>query len=267
MGLHEVQERIRKRKKKRRRRMITLLFIIVMISLGIFVTNAPYFKINEIFIEGNEKIPAPLIEEEGKRLLGQNILLLDKKEFEESIAIQPYLLDLKVSRKFPSKIVIKITEKKAEVNYDKDGVISLLTREGTLLETGANKVEGVTLKDETELPRLGENLYKDSPEKIKVLEEFRYLQERNISAVIFSELDLSDMKNIRTYYNDLEIRLGYPDSLKDKLNGAINIISEGNLENVRGYVDISYVDEPVVFDETKLEAPLEDEESTENGDG
>ena len=253
--------------------MTLLLLIIMMISLGMFFTNAPYFDISSIIIEGNDKIPASLIEEEGNRLVGENILLFSSDEMEDSLRKQPYLEDIRISRKFPSAIVVTIKEKKAEVNYSKDGVISLLTREGTLLETGANKVEGVTLTDQAELPKLGENLYQESPDKIKVLEEFRYLQERNISEVNFTEIDLSDMKNIRTYYNDLEIRLGYTDSLKEKLNAAINIISEGNLNNVKGYVDISYVDEPVVFDETKLEEPdedvepTEDEESSENGDG
>lgn len=247
--------------------MTILLLIIAVISLGVFVTNAPYFEISSVIIEGNDKIPSSLIEEEGNRLIGENILLFSSDDLEENLGKQPYLEDIQISRKFPSSIVVAVKEKKAEVNYYKDGVISLLTREGTLLETGANKVEGVTLVDQVELPKLGENLYSESPDKMKVLEEFRYLQERNISEVIFTEIDLSDMKNIRTYYNDLEIRLGYTDSLKDKLNAAINIISEGNLSSVKGYVDISYVDEPVVFDETKLEAPTEDEESSENGDG
>lgn len=247
--------------------MTLFLLFIMMISLGIFLTNAPYFNIKSIIIEGNEKIPSSLIEEEGESLRGENILLFSTDEMEKMIRNQPYLEDMKISRKFPSTIVVTIKEKKAEVNYYKDGVISLLTREGTLLETGANKVEGVTLTDQVQLPKLGENLYKESPDKIRVLEEFRYLQERNISEINFTDIDLSDMKNIRTYYNDLEIRLGYTDSLKEKLNAAINIISDGNLKMVKGYVDISYVDEPVVFDETKLEEPSEDEDSSENGDG
>lgn len=267
MGLQEVQERIRKRKKKRRRRITLLLLSIVMISLGIFVTNAPYFNISGIIIEGNEKIPSSLIEEEGKKLTGENIFLFSSDEMEESIGKQPYLEDMRITRKFPSTLVVKISEKKAEVNYYKDGITSLLTREGVLLETGTNPVEGVTLIDQAELPKLGENLYPESQDKIKVLEEFRYLQERNISEIIFTKIDLSDMTNIRTYYNDLEIRLGYTDSLKEKLNAAINIISEGNLSTVKGYVDISYVDEPVVFDETKLAEPTEDVESPVNGDG
>ncbi|MFH5836377.1 cell division protein FtsQ/DivIB [Proteiniclasticum sp. C24MP] len=271
MSLKEVQDRIRKKKKKRRRRVMLFLLFLIMISAGIAVTHAPFFDIQSVSVTGNDKIPSPLIERETDKLLGENILLLSMHETEGFFRKQPYFRHMKMKRIFPSTIEITIEEKKAEVNYYKDGVISLATREGVLLEIGANAVDGVTLTDEITLPELGENIYEAYPEKVKILEEFRYLQERNISDIRFTELDLRDMTNIRTYFKDLEVRLGYPDSLKEKLNTAINIISDGNLHGVKGYVDLSYVEKPVVFDETKVIEPTEDdelnEEAPENGDG
>ena len=270
MSLKEVQDRIKKRKMRRRRRLKFFLLTLIMISSGIFVTNAPYFKVQTISITGNEKISSDLITRETDRLLGENILLFNDDDTKAFFEQQPYFEHMKMKRIFPSTIKITIEEKKAEVNYYKNGVISLATREGLLLEIGANAVEGVTLKDEIELPELGVNIYEEYPEKVKVLEEFRYLQERNISEISFSELDLRDMTYIRTYYKNLEVRLGYPDSLKEKLNTAINIISDGNLQEVKGYIDLSYVEKPVVYDESRITDPLEEdanEDPPENGDG
>jgi len=270
VSLKEVQDRIKKRKMRRRRRLKFFLLTIIMISSGIFVTNAPYFKVQTISITGNEKISSDLITRETDRLLGENILLFNDDDTKAFFEQQPYFEHMKMKRIFPSTIKITIEEKKAEVNYYKNGVISLATREGLLLEIGANAVEGVTLKDEIELPELGVNIYEEYPEKVKVLEEFRYLQERNISEISFSELDLRDMTYIRTYYKNLEVRLGYPDSLKEKLNTAINIISDGNLQEVKGYIDLSYVEKPVVYDESRITDPLEEdanEDPPENGDG
>jgi len=270
VSLKEVQDRIKKRKMRRRRRLKFFLLTIIMISSGIFVTNAPYFKVQTISITGNEKISSDLITRETDRLLGENILLYSADDTKAFFEKQPYFEHMKMKRVFPSTIEITIEEKKAEVNYYKDGVISLATREGVLLEIGANAVEGVTLKDDIELPDLGANIYEEYPEKVKILEEFRYLQERNISEISFSELDLRDMTYIRTYYKNLEVRLGYPDSLKEKLNAAINIISDGNLQAVKGYIDLSYVEKPVVYDESRITDPLEEdtnEDPPENGDG
>lgn len=271
MSLKEVQDRIRKKKRKRRRRIRIFLLVLIMISAGIFVTHAPYFDIQSISIQGNHKISDQLIGKETDQLIGENILLFSMEQTKDFFENQPYFDHMKVKRIFPSTIEITVQEKKAEVNYYKDGVISLATREGILLEVGANAVEGVTLKDDIALPELGGNIYEAFPEKVKILEEFRYLQERNISDIRFTELDLRDMTNIRTYYNDLEVRLGYPDTLKEKLNTAINIISDGNLEDVKGYVDLSYVEKPVVFDESRVIEQTEEEElneeAPENGDG
>lgn len=255
---------------RRRRRLKFFLLVLIMISSGIFVTNAPYFDVKSVSITGNEKISSDLITGETDKLLGENILLFSADDTRAFFENQPYFEHMKLKRVFPSTIKITIQEKKAEVNYYKDGVISLATREGILLEIGANAVEGVTLKDEIGLPELGTNIYEEHPEKVKILEEFRYLQERNISEIGFTELDLRDMTYIRTYYNDLEVRLGYPDSLKEKLNAAINIISDGKLQQVKGYIDLSYVEKPVVYDEARVTDPLEDdtnEDPPENGDG
>lgn len=247
------------------------LLLLFMISAGVFAANAPYFEIKFVAVTGNDKIPSQLIERETEKLLGENIFLFKTSGIQGVLENQPYFQQMKMKRVFPATIEISVEEKKAEVNYYKDGVISLATREGILLEIGANEVEGVTLTDEVELPPLGANIYENHPDKRKVLEEFRYLQERNISEIGFSELDLRDMTHIRTYYNDLEVRIGYPDSLKEKLNAAINIINDGNLQTVKGYVDMSYLEKPVVFDEAKVNIPTEedelDEESEENNDG
>jgi cell division protein FtsQ len=265
MSLKEVQERIRKKKRRRRKRLITLLLILLSISAGIFAVKAPYFRIGNVLVQGNEKIPTALIENEAEDLLGQNIFLYHGDDLETFMQSQPYFQDMEIQRKFPSDLVITITEKKPEVNYYHEGIVSLLTKNGVLLEAGANPIEGVTLVDQVTLPGLGENIYRDHPEKIKVLEEFRYLQERNISDISFTEIDLTDMKNIRTYYNELEIRLGYPDSLKEKLNAAINIISGGQLEAVKGYIDLAYVEEPVVYDEAMIETPTDGSETPTDG--
>ena len=270
VSLKEVQDRIKKRKMRRRRRLKLFFLILFMISSGIFVTKAPYFNIQSISITGNEKISSELIENETDSLVGQNIFLFSADDTKAFFEKQPYYEHMKMKRVFPSTIKISVEEKKAEVNYSKDGIISLMTREGILLEIGSNAVEGVTLKDEIDLPELGANIYEEFPEKVKVLEEFTYLQERNISEISFSELDLRDMTYIRTYYKNLEVRLGYPDSLKEKLNAAINIISDGNLQEVKGYIDLSYVEKPVVYDESRITDPLEEdtnEDPPENGDG
>jgi len=258
MGLKEVQEKIKKRKRRRRRRILTFLFLALLMAIGIFLVKAPVFSITEVELVGNVKIPSDVIQSELEGLKGQNIFIFKDEEIKEILGYQSYFEGMDVKRSFPDKVIFTIREKKPEVNYNNGGTVSLLTREGVLLEVGANPIlDAVTLIDNAPIPELGVNLYQEDIKKSTLLEEFRYLQERNISSTKFLTLDLRDMKNIKTFYNDLEVRLGYPDSLKDKLNRAINIIEGASLEATKGYIDLSFYENPVVFPETAVESPVE----------
>lgn len=258
MGLKEVQDKIKKRKRRKRRRILTFLFLAFLMAIGIFLVKAPVFSIADVELVGNAKIPGSVIQSELEGLKGQNIFVFSGEEIKGILRHQSYFEGLDVKRSLPDKVIFTLREKKPEVNYNNGGTVSLLTRDGILLEVGANPIEdAVTLIDTAPIPELGVNLYQEDIKKATLLEEFRYLQERNISNTKFLILDLRDMKNIKTYYNDLEVRLGYPDSLKDKLNRAINIIEGASLEATKGYIDLSFYENPVVFPESAVESPIE----------
>ncbi len=257
MALYEVKERIRKKKRRKRKRLIVLLLILFLIGVGITMFTSTFFQIKEVVFSGNQEIPLAYLDNEAEVLKGQNIFLLSKKDVAAFLKPKSYFSSMKLRRVFPSTLKIEITEKTAEINYPYNGVINLLTKDGILLESGTNlQEEGLLLLDMKDLPELGQNLYEDDLVKQNFLKEFRSLQMRNNSEIKFTQLDLNDMSMIKTFYQDLEIWLGYPESLKEKLNAAINIIKDGQLEQVNGYVDVSYLEHPVVFDKAAM-TPVE----------
>ncbi len=257
MALHEVKERIRKKKRRKRKRIIVTLLILFFIGVGVTLFTSSQFQVKQVIFNGNEAIPLAYLEKEAEGLKGENLFLLRKKDVLAFLESKPYFASMKMRRQFPDTLKIEIIEKVAEINYPYNGVINLLTKNGILLETGTNLVEdGLLLLDSKELPEEGQNLYGDDEIKQKTLIEFRSLQVRNQSEIKFNQVDLSNMAMIKTLYQDLEILLGYPEALKEKLNGAINIIKDGQLEQVKGYVDVSFLEHPVVYDEAAL-TPVE----------
>ncbi|HBT18928.1 MAG TPA: hypothetical protein DEA52_02605 [Clostridiaceae bacterium] len=267
MSLKDVQDRIKVKKRKRRKRILTVLFLLILVAGGVFLTHAPYFSVRQLQITGNEKIELRQVESQGAFLLDQNIFLLKQGSLKEQLSNHPYFLDVEVKRILPDGVHLYIKERVAEVNYYNQGVVSLLTGEGILLEIGADPILGPMLIEELSLPALGTPIYEEASTKKKALMEFTDLMKRNTSSIQFQEIDLRDETNIRTYYKNLEIRLGYGDSMKQKLNAAINIILDGQLEEVHGYVDVSYLAHPVVFDEALQveEEEVNPEEETEDG--
>jgi len=267
VSLKDVQDRIKVKKRKRRKRILTVLFLLILVAGGVFLTHAPYFSVRQLQITGNEKIELRQVESQGAFLLDQNIFLLKQGSLKEQLSNHPYFLDVEVKRILPDGVHLYIKERVAEVNYYNQGVVSLLTGEGILLEIGADPILGPMLIEELSLPALGTPIYEEASTKKKALMEFTDLMKRNTSSIQFQEIDLRDETNIRTYYKNLEIRLGYGDSMKQKLNAAINIILDGQLEEVHGYVDVSYLAHPVVFDEALQveEEEVNPEEETEDG--
>lgn len=263
MSLKEIQERIERKKRRRRKRILTVLLVFVLAGVIAFLLKAPYFTVGKVSVSGQVEIPKEFVEESAKPVFGENIFLMSTQAITEHLKKHPYFSSAEIKRVLPNGISIKVKEHTAKVNYYSNGVYSLLTEAGQLLDVGANPIEGVTLIDTRPLPELGANIYEDAPEKMRILEIFVILHERNTSVVKLPVLDLTESSNIRTYYHDTEIRLGYGDSLKEKLNAAINIILSGHLDDVKGYLDLAYVDDPVIFDEGRITTPADDGTSIE----
>lgn len=255
MALYDVKERIRKKKRRKRKRLMIILSTLLILGMAVALFNATRFQIQKVVFKGQDEIPLAYLENEAESLIGKNLYLLSKEDVLTFLRPKAYFDSMTLKRRFPNTLEITVVEKKAEVNYAYNGVMNLLTKEGILLEAGVNQLDsGLFLIDDQDLPDLGRNLYEDELDKQNFLKEFRSLQMRNQSELPFNQVDLRNMAKIKTYYQDLEIWLGYPESLKEKLNGAINIIQEGQLEQVKGYVDVSYLEYPVFYDEAK--API-----------
>lgn len=258
MSLKEIQERIERKKRRRKKRILTVLLMFALSAGVVFLLKAPYFMVEKVTVSGQMEIPKGFVEESARALFGENIFLMKTQTITEHLKKHPYFSSAEIKRVLPNGISIKVKEHTAKVNYYSNGVYSLLTEQGQLLDVGANPIEGVTLIDTRPLPELGANIYEDAPEKMRILETFVVLHERNTSVVELPVLDLTESSNIRTYYHDTEIRLGYGDSLKEKLNAAINIILSGHLDEVKGYLDLAYVDDPVIFDAGRITTPSDD---------
>ncbi|HBW12864.1 MAG TPA: hypothetical protein DEF30_03420 [Proteiniclasticum sp.] len=258
MSLKEIQERIERKKRRRKKRILTVLLMFALSAGVVFLLKAPYFMVEKVTVSGQMEIPKGFVEESARPLFGENIFLMKTQTITEHLKKHPYFSSAEIKRVLPNGISIKVKEHTAKVNYYSNGVYSLLTEQGQLLDVGANPIEGVTLIDTRPLPELGANIYEDAPEKMRILETFVVLHDRNTSVVELPVLDLTESSNIRTYYHDTEIRLGYGDSLKEKLNAAINIILSGHLDEVKGYLDLAYVDDPVIFDAGRITTPSDD---------
>ena len=60
-------------------------------------------------------------------------------------------------------------------------------------------------------------------------------------------VDVSNVLDIKVYSGKMCIKFGTTEDLKNKFNKAINIISQPEYKDAKGYVDVSFKGNPVVF--------------------
>lgn len=241
---------LKRRKKKAIKRAIFGILFLMAILITFFL-KAPIFNINAIEVEGNKIISKEDIVERSKLQRGGNIFYINIKKYKNNIMTNPYILSVNIKRKFPDTIIFQVNERNAFFYGNVGDEYYIIDEETRLLEKrkdmdGLNliKIEGLQFEGKS----LGSTLYSEKDREKGMISEFAKIITRNISGVNITSIDLSDFLNIKVYHNNICIILGTGNDLQDKLNKAINIIlSKPELSKSKGYIDVSFKGNPVVF--------------------
>ncbi len=185
------------KRKMKIRRIVALCVLGVVIALCVCLFT-PIFGITEISVSGNLNVAAADIIGTSGIEKGENIFRINTKRAERALKEISYVAAVEVKRKFPARVVIEITESKADVIYDMPTEFIVTTIEGRVLqktvdvsEIPAPIVKGVTVSKaepagfiETENPEVtGVNL-----EYIKCFYDSDYWSE-------IDEFNVSDPSN------------------------------------------------------------------------
>lgn len=243
-------ELIEKRRKKRR---IKRVFFIMVLLIAVLVTlclKLTYFNIKYVNVSNNYTIASNEIIKESGIQKNTNIFYMNSKNIKNNILNNPYILSVDIHKKLPNTVNINVNERKAVFYVQNDSnKFAVIDRYGTVLEIKDN-IDNMNL-----IKIIGINTSKVSIGKI-VLSDNKKLNIINILTDIIMNnevcknikvVDITDTMDLKTYYNDMCIKLGSSEDLQKKLNRAINIITDKNLSASKGYVDVSFNGNPVFF--------------------
>lgn len=235
-------------KKKRRRiikRLILGLFILIIGTI-IFIYKTPIFNLKNINITGLVNLNNESLQELLKYNLGQNIFTIDYNKIEEDLKENPYIKEVKISKKGINKISINIVEDKIAYYLNSNDKYKTINNEGIIVEEletlddrSLTKLTGIDVSDKN----IGEKISDDTYISV-VLEDFYKMIEVLPTEYRFSEINILDLNNISCIIGDIEIKLGDNTNLFDKVNVALNIIEQGIIK--KGYIDMSFDGAPVI---------------------
>ncbi|MBU3159003.1 FtsQ-type POTRA domain-containing protein [Clostridium frigoris] len=248
---------LHKRKKRKKLKKLILLVIIMVTTLITLCIKLPYFDIQKIDIIGNVNASKTEINDIAKIHLGSNILYDSFSESKKQIMKNPYILSVTIKKVFPSKITIEINEKKAMFYGKVNNTYYIIDNKGVFLEKRSD-IEGMNLVNligfNYEKIQVGSLIGAKSDRKINIVISMASIIENysktNKSSKIMT-VDVSNVLDVKALYGNMYIKFGTTQDLKNKFNKAINIITQPQYENAKGYVDVSFTGNPVIYVEPK----------------
>ncbi|MDP4088073.1 MAG: FtsQ-type POTRA domain-containing protein [Bacillota bacterium] len=241
-------ELIRMRKKKRRRRKISLLAALFIIVSVILCLKLSYFNIARVEVLDNKIVAKEDIIKLSGINPGKNIFYLNKKDIKNKVLSNSYISEVSIKRQLPSTVVLDIKERIPRFHMAEDKDYILLDAEGYVLDRitavdQSSTVQVLGLK--TDNISFGKRIT-DDQKKLREFEVFDDMISRDKTKEKITSLDISDNMDIKVCFNNITVKVGNIDDMQNKLNKAINIISQQNLTDASGYIDVSYNGVPVI---------------------
>lgn len=225
----------------------------IVVAVATFVVMlGPIMAIDQVDVNDLKYISEDKVLEVAGYPVGQNLFRFNGSKAEEELLKYPYVEEAKISRHFPHRLEINITERQPAgvllnnsnyLQFSKDGI--LLDNTKSLSNLSLPLITGFKMED---VPAPG-GAFKDNARFKDIL---RIINACNDDLLrMLQEINIKDRNNILAYTSQgIEIRIGSVDNIEVRmatLNDIINqVILSGIIEEPIEAIDIRYEKSPVV---------------------
>lgn len=225
-----------------------VIFILLATTVVILGLKLPYFNISKITVQNNLNIPKESIIDISKIQNGNNIFYFDSNLAKSLLLKNEYIENVSIKRILPSTINIDVDERKITYFYNDKGKYLVIGTDGVLIEK-RNDIISMKLASllgfEFSKSEVGKKLKCNENRKFDAINQIGELILNNNSNHIITKVDVSDVLNINVYFDNICVKIGSIENVKNKLNMAINILSQNALKGSKGYIDVSFEANPV----------------------
>ncbi len=207
------------KREKRRRLLIGLLVLLIIIGAIIIFLRSSYFAIKDIKVEGmNYYSGAEVINMSGATT-GRNILFdAGKSEIQDNLEKNPYFKSVKVKRKLPSTIIIKVEERPQIASIQFGDSYIVIDDEGIVLRRAdldpkLTLLTGLTISKMT----IGENI--EAEEKEILAMTLRMLNTMRDGDMYFKKIDVARVVIKAYIYDNLMVK-GTPGEITEAIDSG-----------------------------------------------
>ena len=189
------QEIAKNKKKKRIKKFLKWTTIILILCGGItFLMVSPIFNIKEIEVVQNNRVSADTIKSLSRLNSNMNIFRFWSANVEKQIEENAYIEDVKIKRKLPNKIQIKVIEREPRFSIQILNSYGYISSQGYILEINNNEsalpvITGINTQEENR--KVGYRLVEEDLYKLEeILKIMNTAKENNLDTKVTS-IDIS----------------------------------------------------------------------------
>ncbi|WP_071705685.1 cell division protein FtsQ/DivIB [Murdochiella vaginalis] len=224
-SLKQVERRQRRVRLQRRKKWLPFLFglLILSILVALFLTHAPFFRIQSVRVEGN----TVLTDREVMNALGDvdsNIFTFPTKRWEERLHSLEGIEEVEFSRELPNRLVVRIKENFVLGVFESAGRPYYVDEQGKITDRFVpekNRIKPIALEKEVEKIGIGENYFSDA----RQLAFLSTLQSTQLVEGV-TKVRFEKSQGIVIMYNDIVIRFGEPNDIIHKLTDLAAVLRE-----------------------------------------
>ena len=204
-----------------------LLAGVVMIVVFVILANTLLFNCSSVEAQGFERYTADEIVAASGIAAGENLLHIDASRAEENVVSSLAYIDMaKVTKKYPTRIIITVTEAEKWFCVYQDGITAAISRGGKILEHCAADGLVTVTGFEAETLEVGSRLISTVDGKTNTPAEIMTAAEKAGLSEI-TEIDLTDRFDIKILYDDrITLEIGNITDIESKLTVGAAIIKE-----------------------------------------
>lgn len=245
---NEIKKYLKSKKRKKKLKKMIMIMIVLTIAILLFLTKAPIFNIKTIDVIGTSKISSDNLKENLKVFIGENIYIINENDIKSALMQDKYVKEVKISRKWISKLVINIVEESPVFYVENNGVIEVINEDLVVIEE-IDSIEGRNLVKisgiESEKISLGEKI-NDDEILPSILKKFYPYIAQNRESIKFDEINIADIVNIKGRIGNVEIFFGDDSDLHEKMENVYRILLSDEIKLTKGYIDVSFDGPPII---------------------
>lgn len=218
----EEYERINKKKRKMHKTIKYVTIIILFVILILCAMFSPLFNIKNILVEGNITISENQIVSLSGLQLDENMFNISKRKIIKKVKENPYVNEVKISRRLPSTLVIKIEERIPAYILEYASGYVYIDKKGYILQLASEKIDlpvlqGIETPSEEYIE--GNRLYTEDLVKLSIILRVMELATTNEMNSLITRIDIENQDNVKLIFEteDKIAYIGDSTNLNEKL--------------------------------------------------